>query len=203
MLSLRSFFLSRRRREPVLGGLDSPSSGNSCVSPPKAYNAASGLSKEGWAARLRALCSGIALTWAAKPSVRPVPLTPELLSLPKQPGHLNSFEPGINHPSLQDTTCTAEKFRYAHNCSTSLDAARDGSLAMFAVRRPDTKAVCFVVRVSVGRAPSPEVFEVGFHFVLWWFVYQLDCEWGSQRVQVKAGGRGRPPHTPTHWARSG
>ena len=61
------------------GGLDLPGAGNSCVLPSKAYNAASGLSKEGWAARLRAFCSGIVLTWAAKPSVRPIPLTPEIV----------------------------------------------------------------------------------------------------------------------------
>src|SRR5256885_16720450 len=49
--------------------------GRTCVSSAKAYNAAAGLSKEGWVARLVLCAPGIVLTWAAKPKVRSVPLT--------------------------------------------------------------------------------------------------------------------------------
>src|SRR5256885_694047 len=51
--------------------------GRTCVSSAKGYNAAAGLSKEGWVARLVLSAPGIVLTWAAKPKVRPVPLTPK------------------------------------------------------------------------------------------------------------------------------
>jgi len=64
-----SFFFPERR-EPVLGGLDLPPAKKLCVSPPKAYNTAAGLRRKQPVRKdpMRS-ATGIALTWAAKPSV--------------------------------------------------------------------------------------------------------------------------------------
>jgi hypothetical protein len=65
-----SFFFPEKRREPVLGGLDLPSAKKLGVSPPKAYNAAAGLRRKQTGRKDPLLsATGIALTWAAKPSV--------------------------------------------------------------------------------------------------------------------------------------
>jgi hypothetical protein len=63
-----SFFFPERR-EPVLGGLTCLCK-KTCVSPPKAYNAAAGLRRKQPGRKVLMLsATGIALTWAAKPSV--------------------------------------------------------------------------------------------------------------------------------------
>jgi hypothetical protein len=67
---MRFSFFFPERREPVLGGLDLPSAKKTCVSSPKAYNAAAGLRrKQPGRKDLPLSATGIALTWAAKPSV--------------------------------------------------------------------------------------------------------------------------------------
>jgi len=90
-------FFPENRRESVLGRLGIYLRGKTCVSSAKAYNAAAGLSKEGWVARLVLSAPGIVLTWAAKPKVRSVPLTPKNFSSEKS--HLQS----PNLPTPQDT----------------------------------------------------------------------------------------------------
>jgi hypothetical protein len=43
--------------------------GRTCISTHKPYNATSGLSEKSQTERSRTFCSGIGLTWAAKPKV--------------------------------------------------------------------------------------------------------------------------------------